>query len=195
MSSFKKFRNNGGSMKEDVDGDTESYGERNTRKSATTNASMTSSALFRNKQLTLLDDRFDQLLLTEYSDDEAEEAEEDLDYSDDENAKENSKTLLRNTQLNKIFAEFLDTDIKGKRVMERMHPMTSMDLIRKECHLGTNYKSDKAIILQRVAVQDSKKQPDIEFLQEKEDEKWDCETILSTYSNIYNRPKVRISFP
>ena len=31
---------------------------------------------------------------------------------------------------------------------------------------------------------------DVEIVEVKEKPKWDCETIISTYSNLYNRPKV-----
>ena len=51
------------------------------------------------------------------------------------------------------------------------------DLKKSALDFVDNYDSDEDI-----------KQKDI--VQVKEKPKWDCETIISTYSNLYNRPKV-----
>jgi protein LTV1 len=37
---------------------------------------------------------------------------------------------------------------------------------------------------------DSDEEGDYEMQETKPKPKWDCETICSTYSNLYNRPKV-----
>ena len=55
------------------------------------------------------------------------------------------------------------------------------DLKKSALDFVDNYDSDEDI-----------KQKDI--VQVKEKPKWDCETIISTYSNLYNRPKVRNQF-
>jgi len=55
------------------------------------------------------------------------------------------------------------------------------DLKKSALDFVDNYDSDEDI-----------KQKDI--VQVKEKPKWDCETIISTYSNLYNRPKVSNQF-
>lgn len=48
---------------------------------------------------------------------------------------------------------------------------------------------DKTLRLQEIG-SDSESEEELVKMPVKEKEKWDCESILSTYSNIYNRPKV-----
>ena len=43
-------------------------------------------------------------------------------------------------------------------------------------------------------VESDSEEEDYEMLPQKTKPKWDCETICSTYSNLYNRPKVRNKF-
>ena len=135
-----------------------------------TNFSMTSSAMFRNQQLTLLDDRFDKIL-QDYSDSEEDE-------SDDENSQ---KQFLSQNRIEPILEEFLDeTEIIGRK--KRVIP--------KRDHLDTKqeYLQD---ILARVSLQDeNEEQKEIVEVDEKPKLEWDVESVLSTYSNIYNRPKI-----
>lgn len=45
--------------------------------------------------------------------------------------------------------------------------------------------------IHQYVIDSDEENPDSGYLHEiKEKEKWDCESILSTYSNIYNHPKL-----
>ena len=51
------------------------------------------------------------------------------------------------------------------------------DLKQQALDFVENYNSDED-------------EANVEIVELKEKPKWDCETIISTYSNLYNRPKV-----
>lgn len=127
--------------------------DREETKSRFTEYSMTSSVIRRNEQLTLLDDRFEEMF-AEYEDNEigaldCEEIEGELDPSSD-----------RVLQL----AKELEDEKPKKPDVE------STALFLSESESSENEEE----ILMPI----------------KEKEKWDCESILSTYSNLYNHPKL-----
>nr|CAG4647178.1 EOG090X08PQ [Megafenestra aurita]SVE92481.1 EOG090X08PQ [Megafenestra aurita] len=136
-------------------------------KSRFTEYSMTSSVIRRNEQLSLLDDRFEQLMV-QYDDDEmgaldCEEIEGHISIQDSEvlklaEAYENEKTegLKLGREIGKVARNEVEEGVE--RYLE-------------------NYESDQ--------------EDDSDTSDEGEPErKWDCESILSTYSNIYNHPKL-----
>lgn len=50
---------------------------------------------------------------------------------------------------------------------------------------------DKEVIKEKIDMDSSSdNQEELEVMEVPEKEKWDCQSILSTYSNIYNRPKL-----
>ena len=137
---------------------------------AKTSFSMTSSAMFRNQQLTLLDDRFDKVL-EDYSDTEEEDVEGEL-------STEQLQDMLD------AFLEETETIGQKRRVIPKRDTLSEMD---------DEKRKEIEVMLERMAIADEKAQPeenDRVELDERPRETWDVETILSTYSNIYNRPKI-----
>ncbi|XP_014278063.1 protein LTV1 homolog [Halyomorpha halys] len=127
--------------------------EREETKSRFTEYSMTSSVMRRNEQLTLLDDRFEELF-AEYDDSEIGA----LDTEEIEGYVEPETNVLE-----KFIKDF-------------------------DC---INSRED--IVPQRPILYEdgnSSSEENFEYLEVKPKEKWDCESVLSTYSNIYNHPKI-----
>ncbi|KAL1139257.1 hypothetical protein AAG570_006243 [Ranatra chinensis] len=120
-------------------------------KSRFTEYSMTSSVIRRNEQLTLLDDRFEEIF-AEYSDNEIGALEcEDIEGPMDD------KTVIFRLGLKDEKEEKLDKE----SVINQEIPAFSC----------SSDSEDSVIVIP-------------------EKSKWDCESILSTYSNLYNHPKV-----
>ncbi|KAI9207172.1 Low temperature viability protein-domain-containing protein [Polychytrium aggregatum] len=154
------------------------------RKTALTNFSMTSSVMFRNKHLTLLDDRFDKVM-EEYSDNEIGEL-------DEEHPDVIGTVSISDQRLNDLMDEFLDsTEMVGKRrIVKIPGGAPLMDDIRKGLTDEVDIRKD----VERVIQEDESREDnddDIEWLRTEKEEVndgWDAETILTTYSNVYNRP-------
>ncbi|KAJ3202749.1 hypothetical protein HK099_001751 [Clydaea vesicula] len=143
------------------------------KKSGTTNFSMTSSAIFRNSNLTLLDDRFDRLLDAEYGSDE----DDDFDSRDFESLMNDdivkSGAEIGGRNLEKIFDDFLELDLKGKRLIPKLTPLgqieeireTLKDVLPKDLE---KYELDRA----------NEVEEEIPMPIEKQRDNWDCETVL-----------------
>ncbi|KAL6307649.1 Low temperature viability protein-domain-containing protein [Sparassis latifolia] len=139
--------------------------------------SMSSSSMFRNEGLTLLDERFDQ---AKYESDE-----EDEDGVDSDDSDEAPELITSREDFDSLMSEFLDNyEILGGKmrpVLPGGTGMEKLDSIRKG--LGTitlrvqdeNNSEDE--ILMPLDVDDKK-------------DRWDCETILTTYSNLENHPRL-----
>lgn len=126
-------------------------------KSRFTDYSMSSSDIKRNDQLTLLDERFEQMF-AKYDDTEIGplDCDEIAGY-----VPENSDLLLQ------YAAEF-----------ERDQQRSKLDKeVIKNCVINQEQESDDS-------------NDEFDKIEVKPKEKWDCESILSTYSNLYNHPKV-----
>ncbi|GJE86246.1 LTV domain-containing protein [Phanerochaete sordida] len=139
--------------------------------------SMSSSSMFRNEGLTTLDERFDQIQ-KEYESDEDEEDE----GSDADDAPE---LITSREDFNDMMNEFLENyEILGGKmrpVLAGDTPTEKLDTLRKA--LGEAKIRDDA---------DSESDEDILMPVDIDEEKdrWDCETILSTYSNLENHPRL-----
>jgi protein LTV1 len=154
--------------------------------------SMSSSSMFRNEKLTLLDDQFDKLL-AEYSDDEIGE----LDPNDPDvlglvdsmgnHTMESNINQESSNRLESIFNEFLSAHTvtpHSKRLIPNLDSKECMDELRSELK-----EEAKKVLDQYNFVEDEDdRDAPIMMPQEKQYEKWDAESILSTYSNIYNHP-------
>ncbi|KAF5296137.1 hypothetical protein FQR65_LT10307 [Abscondita terminalis] len=126
-------------------------------KSRFTDYSMSSSVIRRNEQLTLLDDKFEQI----YSGyDETEIGPLDLDEIEGP-LHETSDLLLK-------YAEEYEKNKQREQL--------NKDDIISRINIENESDSDNDLVLMGV----------------QEKERWDCESILSTHSNIYNRPKLII---
>ncbi|XP_072319535.1 protein LTV1 homolog isoform X2 [Eucyclogobius newberryi] len=126
-----------------------------------TEYSMSSSVMRRNEQLTLLDDRF-QKFYEQFDDDEIGA----LDNAELEGYIEPDSSRLEEVikdYFRQKQKESLRPEDLGPKVLPVLEEVQSSEEEEEE--------------LQTLVV-------------EAPQEKWDCETIISTYSNIYNRPKV-----
>jgi len=170
--------------------------------------SMSSSAMFRNEGLTDLDDRFDQI------EKEYESSDSDLEDSEDGHSERSNMTATpreRRADFEAIMDEFLDKfEVIGgkmKPVMAGKTPVGKLETLRSEL-LGPGEQDSRE---ERLAVKEQilkKLQAEQEAHQarpfshtlkdrfttlndEKDHQnKWDCQTILTTYSNLENHPRV-----
>uniref|UniRef100_UPI0037E8A534 protein LTV1 homolog n=1 Tax=Semicossyphus pulcher TaxID=241346 RepID=UPI0037E8A534 len=129
-------------------------------KSRFTEYSMTSSVMRRNEQLTLLDDRFEKFY-EQFDDDEI--------------------GALDNAELEGFIepdSARLEEIIKDYFIQKEKEYMRPDDLGPKELPVLKEEEEDEEEEEMETVVMAAP------------EEKWDCETIISTYSNIYNRPKV-----
>uniref|UniRef100_A0A1B0BEP5 Protein LTV1 homolog n=1 Tax=Glossina palpalis gambiensis TaxID=67801 RepID=A0A1B0BEP5_9MUSC len=131
-------------------------------KSRFTEYSMSSSVMHRNEQLTLLDDRFERFYAT---------------YDDPE------------------LGDLATEEIEGAWHQKHPHLMDCMQEFKKSKKaLKYNKEWDRQRIEKYRYVADGDLDPNEQLVEvEVEDpkrKKWDCESILSTYSNIYNHPKL-----
>lgn len=130
-----------------------------------TEYSMSSSVMRRNDQLSLLDDRFEKMY-AEYDDNEigALDCEEIEGHIDPD-----SELLLKHVE--KFMEEQKDDQSEAKDIAMLM--------------------KDRLKIIEQ---EDSSSDDDQNFgklvVEARERDRWDCESILSTYSNIYNHPKL-----
>ncbi|XP_039659983.1 protein LTV1 homolog isoform X2 [Perca fluviatilis] len=132
-------------------------------KSRFTEYSMTSSVMRRNEQLTLLDDRFEKFY-EQFDDDEI--------------------GALDNAELEGFIqpdSARLEEVIKDYFIQKQKEYLRPDDLGPKEL----------PVLKEEEEEDDDEEEEEMETVVIKApEEKWDCETIVSTYSNIYNRPKI-----
>lgn len=142
------------------------------RRTTASRYSMTSSAMFRNEGQSLHDEKMDRML-------------EQYDETDDE---DDCPQLELREDFHAIADDFLENfEVVGRRMVPRMEGETSMDKFDRlrESLIATAETKQN---IQSLIV-DEEPLPEVEAVQEEEREaRWDCESILSTYSNIYNRP-------
>ncbi|XP_060940265.1 protein LTV1 homolog [Limanda limanda] len=129
-------------------------------KSRFTEYSMTSSVMRRNEQLSLLDDRFEKFY-EQFDDDEI--------------------GALDNAELE----GFINPDsARLEEVIKDYFKQKQNDFLRPD-DLGP-----KELPAVREEEEEEEEEEMETFVVQAPEEKWDCETIISTYSNIYNRPKL-----
>lgn len=130
-------------------------------KSRFTEYSMTSSVMRRNEQLTLHDERFEKFY-EQYDDDEIGA----LDNAELEGSIQVDSNRLQEV-LNDYFKEKAENCVK----LNTLEPFEDQDLPTNELDESENEE------MVTVVVQEEK-------------DKWDCESICSTYSNLYNHPQL-----
>lgn len=131
-------------------------------KSRFTEYSMTSSVMRRNEQLSLLDDRFEKFY---------------EQFDDDEIGALDNAELEGFIRMDSARLEEVIKDYTQQKAREALRPE---DLGPKQLPVLKEEEDDS-----------EEEEEEMETLVIKApEEKWDCETIISTYSNIYNRPKV-----
>uniref|UniRef100_UPI00398E5347 protein LTV1 homolog n=1 Tax=Pristiophorus japonicus TaxID=55135 RepID=UPI00398E5347 len=122
--------------------------------------SMTSSVMRRNEQLTLLDDRFEKLY-EEYDDDEIGA----LDHHELEGI-----IQVDSTRLGEVIADYHTQKARDCQMPDDLGP-------RGEVLLKEEEEGEETVEMETLVI-------------EEPTEQWDCESILSTYSNLYNHPKL-----
>ncbi|CAH1255161.1 Hypp1469 [Branchiostoma lanceolatum] len=152
-------------MESDEEGSSEGMTYRTT-KSRFTEYSITSSVMRRNDGLTLLDDRFEKLY-EEYDDDEMGP----LDHEELTGTVQQDSLVL-----NSILQEYEKK--KEESIIRRLDPERE----------GMEEEGDED---EEVSSESESEEDDlVRVVTEQPKEKWDCESILSTYSSIYNHPTV-----
>ena len=128
-------------------------------KSKFTQYSMSSSVIRRNAQLTTLDDKFEKFF-DDYDEEEIGALEmEELEVGKSEESE----------QMKQMIREFEKQQAEKRQALD--------EKIRKE------------VILNAEDISDDEKQIVIEVSEDENEDKFDCESILTTYSNLYNHPK------
>ncbi|KAJ2005748.1 Protein ltv1 [Coemansia thaxteri] len=174
-------------------------------RSASTGFSMSSSAMYRNENLTFLDEQFDAIeAMYEHEDTDNDEERYDEhghhipEY--DENGKK--KSISTRADFENVMNDFLDNyELAGKKmhtVVEGGTGVGKLGTVRDAFLDDTKTKEENKQTLlttgQRLAEEangKSKKQEDEELNQyftRKERTPWDCQTILTTYSTLDNHP-------
>lgn len=133
-------------------------------KSRFTNYSMTSSIIRRTEGLKLLDDRFERIM-EEYDENE-------IGCIDHEDV--TGKFSATNELVSQVMDEFIDN--------QRLHELSETQN-QEESNKVNDHKEEK---------EDESDNDENLFVQFEKSPKsqWDCESIISTYSNLYNHPKV-----
>ncbi|XP_054249744.1 protein LTV1 homolog [Indicator indicator] len=124
-----------------------------------TEYSMSSSVIRRNEQLTLLDDRFEKFF---------EQFDED-EIGALDNMELEGYINTDNTRLQEILNDYYKEKAKSCVKLDALEPCDGLDS-------AVNEESEE------------EKEEIVAVVIEEPKEKWDCESILSTYSNLYNHP-------
>ncbi|XP_063054401.1 protein LTV1 homolog [Engraulis encrasicolus] len=152
----------GGFSNEDEEGRREFLFMKEETRSRFTEYSLTSSVMRRNEQLTLLDDRFEKFF-EQFDDDEI--------------------GALDNAELE----GFINPDSERlKEVLKDYFKQKEQD-----CQKLDNLGPKELSAVNEEDEDEEEEEGEMEtIVVEAPQEKWDCETIISTYSNLYNRPKI-----
>ncbi|XP_037545919.1 protein LTV1 homolog [Nematolebias whitei] len=130
-------------------------------KSRFTEYSLSSSVMRRNEQLTLLDDRFEKFY-EQFDDDEIGAL---------DNAELEGFIVPDSDRLEEVIKDYFKEKAKDALRPEDLGPK-ELPALREEEEDEEEEETETVVV------------------EEAPQETWDCETIISTYSNLYNRPKV-----
>ncbi|KAH7906472.1 Low temperature viability protein-domain-containing protein [Hygrophoropsis aurantiaca] len=155
--------------------------------------SMSSSSMYRTEALLTLDERFDQMMEKEY-DGEGEDTEEakEEDVTSSDNSDEAPDLITSREDFEAMMDDFLDNyEILGRKLKAVLPGDTGAEKLET---LRRTMGQDERV---RIAAGDSDEDTDDEKLfaayhaaDENKKDRWDCETILSTYSNLENHPRL-----
>ncbi|CAO3641707.1 unnamed protein product [Cunninghamella blakesleeana] len=148
-----------------------------------TGFSVSSSAMHRNAQLRTLDDRFDRIE-EEYMNDDDEEEEREFD----------GDISKERADFEAILDDFLDNyEVVGNKIapkLEGENSVQKLDTIRKtldRIHIKEEVEDEDE---EKAKKQRSKSNLDDPWARPEQRKKatWDCQSVLSTYSNLENHP-------
>ncbi|TFL06151.1 Low temperature viability protein-domain-containing protein [Pterulicium gracile] len=146
--------------------------------------SMSSSSMFRTEALLTLDERFDQMMIAGY-DEESEDTPSEISDSDEEAP----ELITSRVDFENMMDDFLgEYEILGRKMKRKLAGDTGadkLDTIRRTMGIDERVQ---------VVDGDEKEEDDSDIpmpydIDEKKD-RWDCETILTTYSNLENHPRL-----
>ncbi|KAJ2454709.1 Protein ltv1 [Coemansia sp. RSA 2336] len=169
---------------------------------ARSNFSMSSSAMFRNAKLTLLDEQFDKLEAIYEHDDtdsEAERYDSDGHYIAEYDSDGNVKPISSRADFESVLNEFLnDYELTGKKmqaVVEGGSGAGKLDTYRDglveggEAGKRAVVQAAQRILDESATKGDEQDEEELdELFKEKQRTPWDCQSILSTYSTLDNHP-------
>ncbi|KAG7099821.1 hypothetical protein E1B28_001630 [Marasmius oreades] len=157
-------------------------GGKNRRRKGASDASgysMSSSSMYRNDALQTLDERFDQVMLKEYED------EDEVSPSDDDH--EAPQLITSREDFTFIIDQFLnDYELLGRKMKPKLEGETG---VQKLDTLRRSMGQDRRV-RESTGESDEEVVDDLWVETEGKEDKWDCETILTTYSNLENHPRL-----
>ncbi|KAJ3038489.1 hypothetical protein HDV00_000586 [Rhizophlyctis rosea] len=152
---------------------------------------MSAISMNRSEHLVLVDDRFDQI--------EREYDDENIGELDAEDPEVRGDNLLSLERFNGVMDDFLESTMtmgKRKRVVDRREPVKQMDEVRGMLKGDAREAVERELagveLAPRADGEGEEEELEMDFRSkaERRKEVWDVETVLTTYSNIYNHPKL-----
>ncbi|KAJ2079301.1 Protein ltv1 [Coemansia sp. RSA 988] len=172
---------------------------------ASTGFSMSSSAMYRNEKLTLLDEHFDKVeAMYQCEDTDSEDERYDSDgnhipeYDSDGNEKISTRPDFESV-LDEFLTKYERTGKKMQVVVDGGNGAGKLDTYRTEFLDGRKpqeqSRKEVALAGQRMIDEDEDDGDQVEaeldeMFREKEQAQWDCQSILSTYSTLDNHPAI-----
>ncbi|RDB28777.1 Protein LTV1 [Hypsizygus marmoreus] len=146
--------------------------------------SMSSSSMYRNEALQTLDERFDQMILKQYNEDD-----EDTPSSDEDNDSDEAPELITSRDdFESMMDEFLnDYEILGRKMKLKLSGETGVEKLNT---LRRAMGQDERVRLADVDDDDDDNNILMPLDLDDKKDRWDCETILTTYSNLENHPRL-----
>ncbi|KAJ2726119.1 Protein ltv1 [Coemansia sp. Benny D115] len=182
---------------DDFDDDDSNGGGWKGSRSVSTGFSMSSSAMYRNANLTLLDEQFDRV--EAMYEEEDSESNPDEDYMGDGTGESVSTRPDFENVLDEFLNEYELTGKKMQVVLEGGTGQGKLDTVR-EALLDANVtpeESRRAVLATGLKMfaednmrtrEEDDKELEAMLLQKEERTPWDCQTILTTYSTLDNHP-------
>ncbi|KAJ7611017.1 Low temperature viability protein-domain-containing protein [Roridomyces roridus] len=147
--------------------------------------SMSSSSMYRNEALQTLDERFDQMILKQYNSDEEESEELSEEDDDDDDA---PQLITSREDFESMMDEFLnDYEILGRKMKQKLEGdsgAAKLDTLRRA--MG----QDERVRLENEGEDEEGDDMLMPLDIDDRQDRWDCETILTTYSNLENHPRL-----
>ncbi|KIM32938.1 hypothetical protein M408DRAFT_313205, partial [Serendipita vermifera MAFF 305830] len=167
-------------------------GAKKRRRKGTSDASgysMSSSSMFRNEGLTRLDEQFERFE-EEYASDNDDDMEDDADSHSTTSAPE---LIATRDDFDAVMDEFLAQEQVGKKLQQKIGdtPMDRLNTVRRALVESTSEKEERErreALLDRLDEGETPIPMPVDVDEKKE--RWDCETILTTYSNLENHPRL-----
>ncbi|KAG1771304.1 Low temperature viability protein-domain-containing protein [Suillus occidentalis] len=153
--------------------------------------SMSSSSMYRTETLMTLDERFDQLMEKEYGSGKGEDVEEENDDVSSELSDEAPELVTSREDFEAMMDDFMDNyELLGRKLKPVLPGDSGPEKLNT---LRQAMGQDERVRIRSADDDDDELGDDRLFdgynAAEKEDT-WDCETVLTTYSNLENHPRV-----